>query len=1231
MYREKIKENSLVVVNGKEYIIQSLIGRGGCSLVYQAIEKENALHPWILKEFFPQNQLAYRESMKDSVGYGKVCCDEGQERAYSRLRNSFFHQEVILGNVIKSESFQVYSFDSIDEENGFAVMRPFSKDTVSLLELVKLWETNPPVSQDPYYSAMGRVSYALHIAEALLVLIEKMHKEGILHLDLSYNNVAWAGLDREARGVHSNVFLLDFGCAVKLNDGRHYKENPLDYSCSVGFSAPEVSDPMINELDCRADLYSVSALLFFLCTGKDAVTNLQWKMMDRLWQNSKWIRNGVKKLDIPAEIKEALCDILIKGCAKEPADRYCNAGAMLEKIHGLKVLAENYQSKHLLCRPVRPISQGFIPRTRELMEEIDTSLRNHKICVLCGMSGVGKSETARQYAQYSTSLTYEILLPEMITGQHYDWEKEIEKLRISGDEDQVDKELLLQEFLNKESSLLILHNFNTVDACLLQELMDTNASVIITTQCAPHEFERCNDFLAEVCIDIGCPNQEFLRSVFLAQFKTKRELVAEQMESVDMIIRGLFFNTMLIHTTALQLSEHPNRDMVTELAKELTQSLSLAETYKDTPGIVYEKDYSFSSECGEEEQTPFDVAMVVVAKILPKLTEMQRQVLQLLSVCPGEWYTIADVCMYLGDDINSRRGRVYPEIRKLQKRHLLETHFTKEEEEISLHPMMQQLMCCKVEEKEQYLELPSLDFMRHVERNIVTSYFDIKKRQYVGDASPRNDGDYFLSMKDGWMIHAMRSSAITRKMMEENEGHVRKIGQHGYVEIDVPNDELEFKVVHIYNENGIIILVSDDDTEYPLDVNGNCRRRFRIAYDAEHQLKHRYFTGPYQYENKLVNEDGKYINTYGYSCSVYIKCYLKNERDQVEIPSTFGGIPIHYIDYRDFIHDSSYTGLNNHRKNLLYDLVLSGTVTVFEGWGIRAKRLFINEGLHTLNIPGNYIEELEVPASLISLSDHSITPFMKKIAINCENEGYIDIDGFIYTKDRKKLLFMPPDKKRMSVTVDPGVLEINIVGLGYRKEAFLLERQSIAMMERFVARNFEFSDLERIIYTSINKCSMEQIKKTTMEFLENYREYEKKSPMPYYYKYYMRSGLFSQENRSKTVDCNSDLENIVLTEEWMIEFEINNARNLKIEGGIVQHLNPVNMERIYDLLLVEGLYGFPWGVEYSFDLLLVDYEILKNAINMIKEFNSYQTLHEMILVNAERDIMNELYELCGIL
>ena len=78
IYREALAEKEVVIINGKKYTIRGLIGRGGCSLVYLADEENNNSHPWILKEFFPNGQIAKREKERRDNSYRKVTWCEGQ-------------------------------------------------------------------------------------------------------------------------------------------------------------------------------------------------------------------------------------------------------------------------------------------------------------------------------------------------------------------------------------------------------------------------------------------------------------------------------------------------------------------------------------------------------------------------------------------------------------------------------------------------------------------------------------------------------------------------------------------------------------------------------------------------------------------------------------------------------------------------------------------------------------------------------------------------------------------------------------------------------------------------------------------------------------------------------------------------------------------------------------------------------------------------------------------------
>ncbi len=157
---------------------------------------------------------------------------------------------------------------------------------------------------------------ALKIAYRVARTLQYAHEQKIIHRDIKPANVL---IDRQGR-----VKVLDFGLAKSLAEGKGLTAT----GSMIGtpqYMAPEQAFGAPEEVDGRADLYSLGAVLYEMATGRppfDGATVLA-------------ILRRIEEEDpAPPGISPAVDALLLKALAKEPEKRFQTAPEMAEAIKG---------------------------------------------------------------------------------------------------------------------------------------------------------------------------------------------------------------------------------------------------------------------------------------------------------------------------------------------------------------------------------------------------------------------------------------------------------------------------------------------------------------------------------------------------------------------------------------------------------------------------------------------------------------------------------------------------------------------------------------------------------------------------------------------------------------------------------------------------------------------------------------------------------------------------------
>ena len=154
------------------------------------------------------------------------------------------------------------------------------------------------------------------------------HEKGLVHRDIKPANLLLA---QEPGTTTIQVKILDFGLArLQQSDTESNKPIAVRESSVMGtpdFLSPEQSRSL-QEVDIRADLYSLGCTFYFLLTGR--VPYPGGATVDKLIRHNREHATPIEELrpDVPGNI----ADIVRKLMAKNPADRYQTPDELMDAL-----------------------------------------------------------------------------------------------------------------------------------------------------------------------------------------------------------------------------------------------------------------------------------------------------------------------------------------------------------------------------------------------------------------------------------------------------------------------------------------------------------------------------------------------------------------------------------------------------------------------------------------------------------------------------------------------------------------------------------------------------------------------------------------------------------------------------------------------------------------------------------------------------------------------------------
>ena len=346
---QELATEKVGTVIDRRYRITGLLGRGGMGSVYRA-EHVRIRRPVALKLLHPEYA------------------------AIDEIARRFEREAFATGRIDHPNIVTVSDFGELPDGTMFLVMELL--DGVSLADVLA----------DEKRLSIDR---ALGITKHVLRGLGHAHACDIVHRDVKPENVLLV----EHAGQREFAKLLDFGIAKLLGEAEVEEGGEKLTQAGVAFGTPAYISPEQatgSPTDHRADLYSTSAMLFEMLTGRAPfISEEKLKLLAmHATRPAPRMRDIAPELEIPQELEL----IVARGLQKEPGDRYPTAASFLADI-------DDYLDRRIAAKKAVPTDT----EVERALATIDPATpaghsRNSPITVHTGMIVIGHDKRKWVYS-----------------------------------------------------------------------------------------------------------------------------------------------------------------------------------------------------------------------------------------------------------------------------------------------------------------------------------------------------------------------------------------------------------------------------------------------------------------------------------------------------------------------------------------------------------------------------------------------------------------------------------------------------------------------------------------------------------------------------------------------------------------------------------------------------------------------------------------------------------------
>lgn len=330
--RVPLPAGTIVQLGGNSYKINTLIGYGGGSLVYDADDLQTASRHVALKEIFPSKGCS-----RDKSSMAITPSSSAGETALELVKNTLANQEICLGNQADFTNYQVTAFTQafyeayIQTPDSLAAQSQIEQSVCNTYALGKnLQEKGSSLANFAQAHGSFTLAEALQIMKSVCSAYAQLHTDAILHGDISLGNIFYQQHDHERGTCNGQAAIIDFGQAKKLEEDTEdglWKSKAIPANCPIpstpGFTPPEtLAREDAIRLTPAADVYGLTVLFAILLLGRQPGWLIRISMQESLDCNEAMI--------------DAVNDVIVRGTCFKPEERYQNAGELLAALQGLE-------------------------------------------------------------------------------------------------------------------------------------------------------------------------------------------------------------------------------------------------------------------------------------------------------------------------------------------------------------------------------------------------------------------------------------------------------------------------------------------------------------------------------------------------------------------------------------------------------------------------------------------------------------------------------------------------------------------------------------------------------------------------------------------------------------------------------------------------------------------------------------------------------------------------------
>ena len=285
------------ILNG-QYLVGKVLGEGGFGITYLAMDL-NLEIPVAIKEYFPAG-LAVRDASERRITRISVLSGEKSEYYQQGLERFTEEAKSLIRFRFEEGIVQV---STLFYENGTAYMVMEYIHGKSLKQYLQ--EKNAPLTE----------AETFRIMMPILKMLEKVHEAGIIHRDISPDNIML--------GENGKVYLIDFGAARMITGA---ETRSLEVVLKPGYTPFEQYHSR-GKMGPWTDVYAVCATMYRMLSGKvpqEALSRLEEDEVEPLWKLAE------RKEILP--VSKRLSLVIEKGMSLKREDRYPGINELLKDL-----------------------------------------------------------------------------------------------------------------------------------------------------------------------------------------------------------------------------------------------------------------------------------------------------------------------------------------------------------------------------------------------------------------------------------------------------------------------------------------------------------------------------------------------------------------------------------------------------------------------------------------------------------------------------------------------------------------------------------------------------------------------------------------------------------------------------------------------------------------------------------------------------------------------------------